>query len=180
MNLLINFAGFQIGWFATVMGGANNMAWAGTVAALAVVALHLWRTTNRRNEFILIVAAAVIGASWDSALVALNVTSYPSGTLISGTAPHWIIAMWMLFATTLNISMRWMRGRLWLAALSGAVFGPLAFYAGSRLGGVLFPDFWQAMTVLAAGWAVFMPVLIVLSERLERGAPRQHAAAIAN
>jgi hypothetical protein len=167
MNLLINFAAFQLGWFATVLGGANNLAWAGTLAAMAVVALHLWRVPNRRNELLLVAVVGAIGATWDSALVALGITYYPSGILIDNTAPHWIVAMWMLFATTLNVSMRWMRGRWWLAVASGAVFGPLAFYAGHQLGGVAFPDFWLAMFVLSAGWAIFMPVLMALGQKFD-------------
>ena len=176
MNLIINFVGFQIGWFATVMGGANNMAWAGTLAALVIVALHLWRTKNRQNEALLIVIAAAIGTVWESSLVALGITWYPSGTLINGAAPHWIIAMWMLFATTINVSMRWMRGRWWLAAMAGAVSGPLAFYAGYRLDGVLFPNFWLAMLVLAIGWAIFLPLLIIISEHLDGRASLTRAA----
>jgi len=167
MNLIINFVAFQLGWFATVLGGANNIAWAGTLAAMAVVALHLWRVPGWRNELLLVAIVGAIGATWDSALVALGITWYPSGILIDNTAPHWIIAMWMLFATTLNVSMRWMRGRWWLAVASGAVFGPLAFYAGHQLGGVAFPDFWLAMFVLSAGWAIFMPVLMALGQKFD-------------
>jgi cyanate permease len=43
----------------------------------------------------------------------------------------------------------------------------MAFYAGYRLGGVAFPDFWNAMIVLGIGWAIFMPLLMVLAERLD-------------
>jgi hypothetical protein len=167
MNLIINFIAFQVGWFATVAGGANQLAWAGTLVAMAIIALHLWRVANARTELILIGIVAVVGATWDSLLVALGITWYPSGTLIAGTAPHWIVAMWMLFATTLNVSMRWMRGHPGLAVVMGGVFGPLAFYAGSKMGGVAFPDFWLAMVTLGIGWAVLMPFLIYLSEQFD-------------
>ena len=59
---------------------------------------------------------------------------YPSGILLSNTAPHWIVAMWVLFASTLNVSLRWLRGRWALATLLGAVAGPLAYYGGAGLG----------------------------------------------
>lgn len=167
MNFVINFIAFQIGWFAAVLGGANNLAWAGTLTALVIVALHLWRVPNPRNELVLVAVVATLGTAWDSALVAFGFTWYPSGTLVQGAAPHWIVAMWMLFATTLNISMRWMRGRWWLAVLAGGIFGPLAFYAGSKLGGVDFPDFRAAMTVLTVGWAIFMPMLMLLAQRFD-------------
>ena len=42
--------------------------------------------------------------------------AYPSGTFIAGLAPYWIVGMWMLFATTLNITFRWLHERMWLAS----------------------------------------------------------------
>ncbi|MDX5152261.1 MAG: DUF2878 domain-containing protein, partial [Acidiferrobacterales bacterium] len=104
---------------------------------------------------------------WESALVSLGITSYPSGTLVSGFAPHWIVVMWMLFATTINVSLHWLRNRAWLAALTGSVSGPLAFYAGHRLGGVEFAQPAIAMIVLAVGWAMFVPLLFRLGSWLE-------------
>jgi hypothetical protein len=167
MNLVINFIGFQFGWFAAVLGGSNGYAWVGTVAALAIVAVHLFRVPQPHKEFLLILLTALIGFIWDSALVRAGMTVYPSGELISQSAPYWIVAMWMLFATTLNISLRWLRGRWWLAALTGAVFGPMAFYAGSQLGGVFFPKLPEAMMIMAVGWALFMPLLTALATRLD-------------
>ncbi len=38
MRLLLNFAAFQIGWFACVLGAANGFPWLGPVVVAAVVA----------------------------------------------------------------------------------------------------------------------------------------------
>ena len=45
-------------------------------------------------------------------------------------APFWMLALWIAFATTLNHSMRWLMHRPVVAAIGGAVFGPLAYLAG--------------------------------------------------
>jgi hypothetical protein len=75
--------------------------------------------------------------------------------------------MWAIFATTLNISLRWLKGRWLVAILSGAIAGPLAYYAGARLGGVVFTDQTIALIALSMGWAVLMPLLMALSQRLD-------------
>jgi hypothetical protein len=75
--------------------------------------------------------------------------------------------MWLLFATTLNVSLRWLKHRPLLAAALGAVAGPAAYFAGYKLGGVQIPEFTTTMTALALGWAVFMPFLMLLSKRLD-------------
>jgi hypothetical protein len=82
-------------------------------------------------------------------------------------APYWIVTMWMLFGTTINMSMRWMRGRPLLASAFGFVGGPLAYVAGHKIGGIQFVDQAPAIAMLAVGWAVIMPLLMQLGERLD-------------
>ena len=75
--------------------------------------------------------------------------------------------MWMLFATTLNVSLRWLRNRTALAVDLGAIAGPLSFYGGAQLGGVVFLDQRAGLIALSVGWAVMMPTLIILAARLD-------------
>ena len=165
--IIVNAVVFQIGWFCCVLGGANDLPWLGTLTALVIVSWHINNAPHPRNELLLILSAGVIGAIWDSLLVYAGWLQYPSGTLIAGTAPHWIIAMWLLFATTLNVSLRWLKHRPLVAAVTGAVAGPAAYFAGYKLGGVQIPDMTIAMTALALGWSVFMPLLMGLSNHLD-------------
>ena len=135
--------------------------------------IHLTYTARRRGpELTLILVAAAIGLVWDSSLVALGWLSYPSGTLVAGTAPYWIVAMWMSFATTLNVSLGWLKKRYLLAALFGGIGGPMAYYAGFKLGGVQFSSMTAGLAAQAAGWAVMMPLLTMLAERLNGMGPR--------
>lgn len=163
MMMIYNFAAFQIGWFACVVGGANHWPWAGSAVALVIIAIHLVVVRNRGGEILLIVIAGTLGALCDSLLVAAYITQFPSGIIASNTAPVWIIALWMLFATTLNHSLRWLQGRYLIATLFGLVGGPAAYYAGHRLGGVEFTDPIIALTALALIWATVTPLLLRLS-----------------
>jgi hypothetical protein len=58
-----------------------------------------------------------------------------------------------------------MKGRLALAAAFGAVGGPLTYFGGSKLGGVVLNDPVAALVALSIGWAIMMPLLMYLSER---------------
>ena len=73
----------------------------------------------------------------------------------------------MLFATTLNVSMRWLRGRPALAAAFGAIGGPMAYFAGQKLGGIELVNPLAAFIALGVGWAVMMPTLMRLSETFD-------------
>jgi hypothetical protein len=176
MPLLINFIGFKLGWLACVVGAANGWALAGTLIALAIVLAHVATAPVPSREAMLVALAGAIGAFWDSALAASGLLIYSSGLLFVGAAPYWIVAMWLLFGTLLNRALRWMHGRLVLAAVFGAVGGPLAFYAGHRLGAVEFGDFRLAMIALAVGWGLIMPLLVLLARRFDGIGDRFDAA----
>lgn len=171
MPLLANIALFQIGWFACALGAANGLAWAGSIAALMIAALHLGFARRARQEAWLLVIAVMLGFAWDSLIAAAGLIAF-KGALTQAFAPHWMAALWLLFATTLNVSLRWLRQRPWLAALLGAVGGPLAYHAGAQLGALSFPDLAAGLAAQAVGWALLMPLLVRLATRLDGVTPR--------
>lgn len=168
MPMAVNFVAFQIGWFACVLGAAKGYAFEGALIALAIVAAHIAFAARPGREFALVAAAAATGAVADSLLAASGWLRYDAGVLVQGTAPYWIVAMWALFAITLNVSMRALRNRLWLGALLGLFGGPAAYYAGANLGALTLVHHLPALVALAAGWALATPMLLALALRLER------------
>jgi len=167
MKLLVNFAAFQVGWFACVLGAANALPWLGPVVVAAVVALHLATARRPLPELFLVLAAMVVGLLVDSLLLATGWLRYSVGLWLPGLAPYWIITMWALFATTLNVSMGWMSGRPVLAVLMGAAGGPLSYLAGEKLGAIELTQPAHALTALAFAWAIAMPLLMWLSARFD-------------
>ena len=167
MGMLVNIAAFQIGWLLSVIGGAQQMPWLGPAATLIVLSVHLHLAHKPSREVVLIVCAAALGAAFDSALLAAGWVQYSSGLFSDYVAPYWIITMWMLFAATLNVSLRWMRGRPVLASVFGLFGGPLAYIAGQKLGGIALVDELAALAALGIGWAFFMPLLIWLSSNFD-------------
>jgi len=165
MQMLINFIAFQVGWFSSVVGAAREMPWLGPAVVLVVALIHLRQARRPRLEVGLIVACGILGLLFDSLLVVLGWVAYPSGQLVADAAPYWIVTMWMLLATTLNRSMAWLKGRLALATVLGAIAGPLSYLGGERLGGMQFVEIVPAIIFLAVGWATVMPILVTLADR---------------
>ena len=176
MPMFANILAFQIGWFACVLGGAHDLPWVGTGIALVIVAWHLTRAARPKQELLLVLSAAAIGALFDTLLVWLGWFTYSSGTLIAGTAPHWMVALWMLFATTLNLSLAWLKRRLFVAALFGAIGGPLAYLGGEKLGALNFASPTAGLIALAIGWALLTPLLVMIAQRFDGFVSRLDAA----
>jgi len=164
---LINFIVFQVGWFACVLSAANGLPWLGLLVVCLVVAQHIRSADQPYHEAQLLVLAVVLGLVFDSLLVSSGWVRYPSGMLVPGVAPYWILAMWALFSTTLNLSMGWLKNSLVLASVMGAIFGPLSYVAGQRLGAIVLVDFVSSMVMLAIIWALVMPILVFAASRFD-------------
>ena len=175
MPIFINFAAFKVGWLSSVVGGAQQLPWLGPMVVMIAILIHLSRAHRPRSELMLIASAGLLGAFFDSALVAAGWVTFPSGMVSELLAPYWIVTMWMLFATTINLSMKWMRGKPLLAAAFGFIGGPLAYYAGHKIGGITFVNEPAALAMLAIGWAVMMPILMRLGELLDGISPEARA-----
>lgn len=159
-SIIINLSFFKAGWLASVLAAAASMPIVGTTVVAIAVLVHLRRATNLQGEAQLLVLAALIGIAWESTLVSFGIVEYSAASILSGTAPYWIVAMWVLFATTLNIGMRWLQKSTLVAAVAGAIGGPMSFLAGQKAGAVSFPDQALALLVISAGWAVLLPLLV--------------------
>jgi len=168
--LAVNIALFQAGWLACVLGAAHGMPWAGVAVAAAVVAWHAARARRPVQELKLVALAVLAGALFDSALAAGGWIVFAPDAAASGLAPWWILALWALFATTLNVSLAWLRLRLPLAALLGALCGPLAYWAGARLGALELRQPAAALGALALVWAAALPGLLAAARRLDGAA----------
>ncbi|HSB22075.1 MAG TPA: DUF2878 domain-containing protein [Burkholderiaceae bacterium] len=180
LRLGIGFVLFQGAWFACVLGASSGHAGQvalGIAAVVAVVAVLVAWSDDRRAELRLIALALAAGVIWDSLLARAGVVQYASPGPLPGWAPAWILALWVLFAPMLREPLRWLHGRPVLAALFGGVGGALSYAAAERLGACRFPDPTLALAVLGAGWALIVPLLLAAAQWLERAAPSQAAAA---
>jgi Protein of unknown function (DUF2878) len=168
LRLAVGFALFQGAWFMCVIGAAQGQTGAGIAAVAGVLVLALAFSKARVAELGLIGIALAVGVVWDSLLARSGIVVYASPGPLPGWAPAWILALWALFAPMLREPLRWLHGRTLLAALFGGVGGALSYAAAARFGACQFPDPLLALAVLAAGWALIVPLLLAAAQRLER------------
>ena len=154
----LNAFAYQCGWLACVAGGN---AWALPAGAL-ILALHGWLVERSARGWAFMVLAALLGLAMDLGWQRLGLLAF-HGTLGAGIPPG-LVVLWLLFATTFAHSLAWLHERLALAALLGAVLGPLSYVAGVELGAATtrFP-LWQVALAMAPAWALLLPLLLFLT-----------------
>lgn len=161
---MINYALYQLGWFACVLGGASQRPWTGFVIAMILVGVHLALSAERSLEVRLVVLAAAVGTVVEMIQIAAGTYRFTSGTIVDALPPPWLLAMWAQFATTFRYSLRIVIARPIRAALFGAAGGPFAFLAGERLGAVtLLPPAIHGLLRLSVSWGI---ALVVFSAAL--------------
>lgn len=171
MHLLANVGLFKIGWLSCVYGAASGFALEGCLVALVIVAISLKQAENRHAEVLTLGLITLVGLVWESFVSSQQLMIYATqsesqhGGLV--LAPIWLVVMWALFATTINQSMGWLKDKLIVAAILGAIFGPMAFIAGEKLGAVTFVNESAAMALLALGWAILMPLVCLIAKSIE-------------
>jgi hypothetical protein len=165
--IVVNFVVFEAGWFACVIGAARHEARVGLVAAAAIllgsliVAGRAWP-----RQLLLLASVALIGFCWDSLLSVAGLTVYAGSFFGHQLAPAWIVALWALFAMTLDVSLRWLQGRTVLAMALGFIAAPLSYYGGVRMGALVLPRTALALWAEGVGWGTMLPGLLLLARRI--------------
>ena len=167
MTIALNVVLYQAGWLACLLGAARGASWLGPLVAIPIVAWHLFRADSAGPEARLLLIAALFGATFETSLVLLDWVRYPVDTWPQGMAPAWMVSLWAMFGTTLNVSLRFLRERPWIALLAGAVGAPAAYYAGARMGALELAAPIPALFAIALAWAVCTPALLRIGRRLD-------------
>jgi hypothetical protein len=167
MTFWISLVGYQLVWFAAVIGAGHGWAWPGVFSMVVYAAIQLVAARRYKADLSLMATAIMLGFLVDGCLIRANLASYAAAWPSTTLAPAWILALWVTFALTFTQSLRWLQTRLWLAALLGAVGGPLAYLGASRGWHVVsFADpAWRGLLWLCISWALAIPALAWLARR---------------
>ena len=166
MNTLAAFIGYELVWFAAVIGAGRGLAWPGLGAAAAFIAWRLAVSRHRHIESRLLAVALFIGVVLESCWVRSGLIHYAAAWPLA-SAPAWLLALWASFGLTIVPLFGYLHTRPWLAAALGALGGPLSYAAAARgWHAVIFPVRPQmTLLALALGWAAALPVLTTLARR---------------
>jgi hypothetical protein len=165
---LLNLVAFQAAWLASAVAAAHGLVWAGPAAVAAAVALHLGLAPRAGVEVRVLLVATLLGLVVEHGLLWSGLIGYPGDP---AWVPVWMLALWPLFATTLNVCLSWFKTQLRLAAVFGGVAGPFAYWGGSALGAIELPEPAAALAALAIVWSLAFPGLLLVARHLDDAQP---------
>jgi Protein of unknown function (DUF2878) len=160
MYLFLNALGFQSAWWACIAGVSRGFEIPALLYGLVLAGLHLRMAYQPMQEAKLATLALVLGIAADTVLQMTSVIHFYGWTL-GPLSPFWLWLLWVLFAMTLNTSLRFLQTRpLWLSSIAGLLLGPLTYYAGAKLGAASYDSTPIHLGALAITWGFALPVLV--------------------
>lgn len=165
MTFWITLAAYEVVWLVAVLGAGRGLAWPGVAAVTLFAGWRLTVSRCPRIELQLIGVTLLLALALEGFWVTAGLIVYCAPWPVRH-APAWLMAIWVAFALTLVPLFGYLHRRPWLAALLGAVGGPLA-YLGAQKGHALqlAPPAWRGLLALSLGWAVALPTLAGLAGR---------------
>ena len=159
--------GYQMVWFAAVIGAEHGLPWPGLVGMLIYASIQISLTGHVKTHLSLMATAIAMGCIVDGGLAYSGLAHYGAPWPSPAFAPLWIVSLWATFSLTFTISLAYLQKRLWVAVLFGAIGGPVAYMSASRgFHVVTFTDpSWHGLFFLGAGWAIATPILAWLAGR---------------
>ena len=161
--------GLNIGWFACVLGGAWKIHWLSIVIVLLLVIIHLFVIGKKSllPAILLGLASLVIGFVLDTILIAIG-TYEPNRLLMPAPIiTIWLLMLWLNFSLALNESLKWFQKHLFVAAIMGSIFGPLAYLGASRLGAVkIMTPVSRSLLMVSVVWLIAMPLMSLVAKSL--------------
>jgi hypothetical protein len=173
MNFLLNTAAFYLAWFVCLYGATHNYSFLAMLFVTALLGVHLLFIKRRseqlfQQDLCLVMFSVIVGSVMETTLMLNHLQAYASPNPIGALPPFWIIALYAFFGTTINHSMKWLKGRIKLAFIVGSVGGPLCYLGGAKINAVTFSvSLVEAYSVLALTWGFFVASIFWLQVKLD-------------
>jgi pheromone shutdown protein TraB len=170
MKKLINFILFQAVWFLCILGAADEYELLAVTIGLICIVINLFLTNDIKGNAKLMIQGVFIGIVVDTLLIHLGVMSFKTQYWTS-ISPLWMWVLWAGLMSTINVSLSWLKPRLKLSALMGAVFAPLSYWAGVRLGagtfGEGYGEVYVSLATIGVMWAIATPLLLLIANKID-------------
>jgi hypothetical protein len=168
MRFWTTLAAYELVWLCAVMGAGHGLAWPGVAAAGLFAGWRLAGSRCRRVELkvagITVLLALALEWTWVTSGLIVYAAPWPFAS-----APAWLIGLWLAFGLTVVPLFGYLHERPALAAILGALGGPLAYLGAARAHALRLPGpAWRGLLALALGWAIVMPTLTSLAGRWQR------------
>jgi hypothetical protein len=164
LKTLAVIIGFQIVWLCCALGISNDIGTLPILSSLVYVGIVFFIDKNKKSFVIFMILSTILGFLIDTALMQSGwiVFKTPNTEPFEIVQPWWMGFLWLAFAASFPISFHWLKNKYLLASLLGAIFGPISYFSGAKLGAISSINH-LGLIFVGLLWCITMPVMLRLS-----------------
>ena len=147
---------YYLGWFGCVYFGRWGISNWSLIFPMMPMVYLLKSKTISIAQFLFLVKISMVGIIFDSAAYYFQWITFPNHQ--ASVIPTWLVSMWLLFATIFPLSHRLFKTKLGLAAVLGAIVGPLSYYSGVAFESISFGHR-NVLFIYAIFWGIYFPIV---------------------
>lgn len=161
---------FYIGWLVCMYEAVGRYPLIGPLVVGGILLYHFCVSNEKKSDLVICLALAVLGTIVDSVYIAIGMLDYKGGfEYFPSIAPLWITSLWVLYGTSVNHSLKWMRCNVFVAAVMGAGGAISSYLVGVKLEAVKFLwEEWLVLTVIGTVWAIVVPLSLYFGSLLSK------------
>ena len=165
-SLIIWMILYKLAWLGCVLGGGvYGYPLLGSLPMLCWVFFWIISVRSEQSNVLkTTIIAGCYGLAVDSLMIWSEVMLFSEAAQFGPASPIWMIALWLGFGSITQISLGKLYGLWFIAALIGAIGGPMAYLGGVNMQAVSFAHSKQIfVSCVAIEWAIAVPLLIWLA-----------------
>lgn len=147
---MIDFILFQIQWFLCVLNINNSFLY-----ALGILLAQIIFLISQKKYLILLIVLilSLVGILLDTLLMYMGVLVFPTWKY-NFIIPDWLVVLWFCFSLW-YVRADYINQKLLLYTILCAIFGPLSYYVGMKLGALIFGiSLIKGLMVISFNWLI--------------------------
>ena len=156
-NIIFNIIGFKITWISCVMGEVYLNSWLGVLVGSTYLFIFFYFEKNKFLALKIVLFFSLVGYSFDSIMSYLGLYRLES-SLFFLYLPVWFLVLWPAFSTLFVNTFIFLKKKLLLSIVFGALLGPMSYYVGVTLGLVSVENFYATFLPISVFWSLLILV----------------------
>ena len=153
-NIFLTLCGFELTWFACVIGDYKGFPSLGIILGLIYLTLFLYFAKDKEKTIKICLKYSIIGIIFDSFL-SYSELYVINSSFMFGFIPIWLVVLWISFSTLFVDILIFLKKRTLISFLAGFILVPPTYYVGIALDIARSSNLFLAVATMAIFWGAF-------------------------
>ena len=154
-NIFLTLCGFEMTWFACVIGEYKGYPSLGIIIGLIYLTLFFYFAKDRAKAINVCIKYSILGIIFDSFL-SYSELYVINSRFMSGFIPIWLVVLWISFTTLFVDILIFLKKRRYVSFLAGILLVPPTYYVGIAINIAKSNNIFLTILTMAIFWGTLL------------------------